>query len=100
MKRRKFDKLINEGPLPCTGCGKCMKYCPKELMIPDFIRHYNNIISSGAVSESSRILNALPFEKQPQNCSHCKMCESLCPMKISIVKMMINLSDLVRNANI
>lgn len=83
--------------LPCTACRYCTKYCPKELDIPGFIELYNEEMLSGYHFRTPMVINALPFEKQPQNCSHCQMCESVCPQNLKVSKMMIDLSDRVRN---
>lgn len=78
--------------LACTGCGYCLKYCPKSLDIPGFIEVYNEEMLSGYGFRAPMFVNSFPFERQPQNCAHCRLCENVCPQKLKVSDMMIALT--------
>jgi predicted aldo/keto reductase-like oxidoreductase len=59
--------------VPCTGCGYCLKDCPKELNIPFMISIYNELKIQKAVATRIRI-DALPEEKQSTACIGCGLC--------------------------
>lgn len=86
------ESMMSPKILPCTACRYCIKYCPKQLDIPGFIKVYNEEMLAGYGFRAPMFVNSFPFERQPQNCSHCRMCESVCPQKLKISDMMIDLS--------
>lgn len=90
------ESMMTPDILPCTGCRYCTKYCPKQLDIPGFIKVYNEEMLSGYGFRAPMFVNSFPFERQPQNCSHCRMCESMCPQKLKISDMMIDLTVRVK----
>ena len=86
------DNMTSPNILHCTGCRYCIKYCPKQLDIPGFIEVYNEEMVSGYGFRAPMFVNSFPFERQPQNCAHCRLCESVCPQKLKIMDMMIDLT--------
>lgn len=77
--------------VPCTGCGYCLKDCPKELNIPFMLSIYNELKIQKAVATRIRI-DSLPEEKQSTACIGCGLCAQNCPQKIDVPKELNNLS--------
>ena len=82
--------------VPCTGCGYCLKDCPKELNIPFMISIYNELKIQKAVATRIRI-DALPEEKQSTACIGCGLCAQNCPQKIDVPTELSNLSDILNS---
>lgn len=82
--------------VPCTGCGYCLKDCPKELNIPVFISVYNELKLQKAVTTRMR-LDALPEEKQPNACISCGLCAKNCPQNIKVPDEISKLNDILNS---
>lgn len=83
-KERLFAIAENlKNSIPCTGCGYCLKECPKGLDIPLMISVYNELKLWRSFNVSMR-LEFLPEEKKPSACISCGKCTKLCPQKIAI----------------
>ena len=80
--------------VPCTGCGYCLKDCPKELNIPFMLSIYNELKIQKAVATRIRI-DSLPEEKQSTACIGCGLCAQNCPQKIDVPKELNNLSGIL-----
>ena len=80
--------------VPCTGCGYCLKDCPKELNIPFMLSIYNELKIQKAVATRIRI-DSLPEEKQSTACIGCGLCAQNCPQKIDVPKELSNLSEIL-----
>ena len=49
----------------CKGCGFCVEYCPKDVLV---------------LSEGFNVKGYHPPEaRQAEDCVHCQLCEMLCP---------------------
>lgn len=81
--------------VPCTGCGYCLKDCPKGLNIPFMLSIYNELKIQKAISVRMR-LDGLPEDKQPTACIGCGLCRANCPQKIKVPKELENLSELLK----
>lgn len=82
--------------VPCTGCGYCLKDCPKELNIPVFISVYNELKLQKAITTRMR-LDALPEEKQPNACISCGLCAINCPQNIKVPDEISKLNDILNS---
>lgn len=82
--------------VPCTGCGYCLKDCPKELNIPVFISVYNELKLQKAITTRMR-LDALPEEKQPNACISCGLCAKNCPQNIKVPDEISKLNDILNS---
>ncbi len=69
--------------VPCTGCGYCLKDCPKGLNIPFFISIYNELKLQKAITTRMR-LDVLTDDKKPDACISCGLCAKNCPQKINV----------------
>ena len=70
----------------CTGCGYCLLHCPKKILIPQYIKLYNEI--SRYPGDDWKIV---PTYKQmtltaskASDCIGCRACEKHCPQKLPI----------------
>lgn len=86
------DEMQAGKSVPCTSCHYCVSHCPKELDIPRLISLYNEHMSTLEAGGMSFIapmaLAAVPAEKQPSECLHCRSCEQVCPQNIKISEVM------------
>lgn len=74
--------------VPCTGCNYCYE-CPANIKIPELFKMYNEAASKGfhhIWGSLSGQYNALPANGK--DCIGCGNCESHCPQKINIIKLM------------
>ena len=77
-------KGLLENRLPCTACGYCAEYCPKELDIPGLLRIYNENTYVRDSRISPEMLARVPEGKGPGDCIACRTCEGICPQHIGI----------------
>lgn len=80
-------KHINSATaIPCSGCGYCLRGCPKNISIPNYFRLYNEISRNphdGWKIEPAYQGLAHSFGKASE-CIGCGQCESHCPQKLPI----------------
>lgn len=70
----------------CSGCGYCLKGCPKNICIPNYFRLYNEF--SRNPGDEWKIMPVYQGLKQshgkPSDCIGCHQCENHCPQKLPI----------------
>ena len=92
------DHMQSQKTVPCTACHYCVRHCPMKLEIPSLISLYNEHIITTACRQIDFIvpmaIKAMPSEKRPPNCLHCKSCEQVCPQQINISEIMEEFSKL------
>ena len=90
-------EMLSMKSVPCTACHYCVSHCPKQLDIPRIIALYNEHLLTAAYGGMAFIapmaLSAIPAEKRPSACLHCRSCEQVCPQRIRISEIM---SDFVK----
>ena len=74
--------------IPCTACHYCVSHCPQGLDIPRLIALYNEHVltveDGGMAFIAPMALMAIPEDKRPVSCLHCRSCEQVCPQQIQI----------------
>jgi predicted aldo/keto reductase-like oxidoreductase len=79
--------------IPCTGCRYCCDGCPMELDIPRILSLYNEHAYSEGGFIAPMALSALPDDKKPQACLHCRSCEQVCPQQLKISEIFEDFSE-------
>lgn len=91
------DGITARKSVPCTGCHYCVSHCPQGLDIPRLISLYNEHLmttEAGAMAFIAPMaLAAIPEEKRPVSCLHCRSCEQVCPQQIRISDFMTDFVD-------
>lgn len=87
------EKMLSVGTVPCTACHYCVSHCPMELDIPHLMSLYNEHAYTGGGFIAPMALSALPSEKQPSACLHCRSCEQVCPQQIKISEVMTDFCE-------
>lgn len=87
------EKMLRVGTVPCTACHYCVSHCPMELDIPHLMSLYNEHAYTGGGFIAPMALSALPSEKQPSACLHCRSCEQVCPQQIKISEVMTDFCE-------
>ncbi len=87
------EKMLSVGTVPCTACHYCVSHCPMGLDIPNLISLYNEHVYTGGGFIAPMALGALPEDKLPQACLHCRSCEQVCPQQIKISEIMADFSE-------
>jgi predicted aldo/keto reductase-like oxidoreductase len=87
------DQMLSVGTVPCTACHYCVSHCPMGLDIPHLLSLYNEHAYTGGGFIAPMALSALPPEKQPSACLHCRSCEQVCPQQIKISEVMADFSE-------
>lgn len=82
------------GGILCTGCGYCVKACPRGLSIPTLLREYKDAGVNSSFTVAMYMQN-LPEGKGPESCIGCHSCERLCPQNIEIAKHLHDFAKLV-----
>lgn len=86
------DEMLSSKSVPCTACHYCVSHCPQGLDIPYLISLYNEHLlttSTGGMGFIAPMaLMALPQDKKPAACLHCRSCERVCPQQIKISEIM------------
>ncbi|MBO5551571.1 MAG: aldo/keto reductase, partial [Lachnospiraceae bacterium] len=92
------DRLMEQKSVPCTACHYCVSHCPQGLDIPRLIGLYNEhmltVAGGGMGFIAPMALAAIPDDKKPSACLHCRSCEKVCPQQIKISEVM---TDFVTN---
>lgn len=84
---KRVAQILNRSiAIPCTGCGYCLKHCPKQIAIPDYFALYNEYRRHP--NEDWKIApayNQLAIKNgKASDCIGCKSCERNCPQKLPI----------------
>ncbi|MBR1524919.1 MAG: oxidoreductase, partial [Lachnospiraceae bacterium] len=86
------DKMQERKSIPCTACHYCVSHCPQGLDIPRLIELYNEhlftMADGGMAFIAPMALAAIPDDKKPAACLHCRSCERVCPQQIKISEVM------------
>lgn len=81
------SKILNSSiAVGCTGCGYCLKHCPKSIPIPDYFQLYNELMRRpGDGWKITPTYNGLTQQHTPASgCVECGLCEQNCPQKLPI----------------
>lgn len=80
------DVINRATAIPCSGCGYCLKGCPKSICIPNYFRLVNEI--SRNPNDGWKIEPAYQGLTQTygkaSDCIGCRSCENHCPQKLQI----------------
>lgn len=87
------DRMTSLNTVPCTACHYCVSHCPQGLDIPHLLSLYNEHVYTGGGFIAPMALRALPEDKKPQACLHCRSCEQVCPQQIKISEVMTSFSE-------
>lgn len=82
------DGMLSKKILPCTACHYCVSHCPQGLDIPALLELYNEHRFTGGGFLAPMALMAVPEDKRPSACLHCRSCEQVCPQQIKISEAM------------
>ena len=100
-----LQKAYDESqPIKCTKCGYCVKDCPAGVNIPYNFECYNNHVAAGATdgrqtfasvtapqndpSLFQLLYGAMKPEQRSDRCTDCGNCETVCPQKLPIRKLL------------
>ena len=88
--------IRNDITVPCTACRYCVDDCPMNIAIPEYFRLFNDINRFG-IPKSVPLKNSYKdissTHGKASDCIKCGMCESLCPQKIQITKLLERVSE-------
>lgn len=93
------DKGVSLNNL-CTGCGYCVKGCPKKIEIPKFMDAYNQYIFAGKQECILRRLDShWDMEKEiaqnkAKECIACGKCEKACTQHLPIIERLKEIATL------
>jgi predicted aldo/keto reductase-like oxidoreductase len=74
--------------IPCTGCRYCLP-CPEGVAIPDVFSIFNDAAMYGSMDSSKFAYeNFFSSESKADRCIECHRCETLCPQKLDIAKLL------------
>lgn len=85
----KITDIIREKcVIQCTGCGYCLKECPRNVNIPLCFQKYNDSKLLGLPGQYKSLgefyFDCIPDSNQASNCIKCGKCRKRCPQKIDI----------------
>ena len=86
------DRMAEQKSVPCTACHYCVSHCPQGIDIPRMIELYNEHLLTTSYGGMGFIapmaMAAVPEDKKPSACLHCRSCERVCPQQIKISEVM------------
>ncbi len=88
--------IRNDITVPCTACRYCVDDCPMNIAIPEYFRLFNDINRFGlpkAIPLKNSYKDISSTRGKASDCIKCGMCESLCPQKIQITKLLEKVSE-------
>ncbi len=85
-------RMMEQKSVPCTACHYCVSHCPQGIDIPRMMGLYNEHLLTTAYGGMGFIapmaMMAIPEDKKPSACLHCRSCERVCPQQIKISEVM------------
>jgi predicted aldo/keto reductase-like oxidoreductase len=85
----------------CTGCGYCMKCCPKEIPIANYMQFYNDKAMFGKTEEE--LIKETKFHHEwgllvdrkasAADCIQCGKCEAECTQHLHIIKRLAEIAE-------
>lgn len=99
MTREEMDVMLRAAEMirkhisiGCTGCGYCLKHCPRELPIPTILKLYNEYkFYPRHKWKIDPAYRALP--SKASDCIGCGSCEANCPQKLQIASHMKTVAE-------
>lgn len=99
-------QIVDYKTIPCNDCKYCMP-CPYGIDIPGIFVHFNKCLSADLVPKTKKDANYekarrafligydrdVPKLRQADHCIQCGKCESSCPQRIPIPKVMNRISQ-------
>jgi predicted aldo/keto reductase-like oxidoreductase len=72
--------------IACTGCAYCVEGCPKQILIPDLFKDYNDKMSRSNMDVDSDANYRLHTDGhgKASDCIKCGKCEKECPQHLEI----------------
>ena len=92
-----LQKAYDESqPIKCTKCAYCNKECPAGVDIPFNFEYYNNHVAAEEMDRAAlkkhsifrMLYEAMKPEQRADCCTECGACESVCPQKLPIRKLL------------
>lgn len=80
-----------ESEIACIACGTCVRYCPEQIAIPEYLGVYNESLSGQYASALTRYKEQLMLGGKPDNCVLCAKCERQCPQHLPIRKLLMDI---------
>jgi predicted aldo/keto reductase-like oxidoreductase len=89
--------IINATPtVGCTGCGYCVKSCPKKIMIPAIMNLYSSYLVYHNLEIFAHIYSMMSSDGvHAGQCVKCGACEAHCPQHLGISDIMAKAAALV-----
>lgn len=84
---RQAAELINGATaVACTGCGYCVKHCPKNIAIPEYFKLYNEYKQKPrhAWKQQPAYEELAKTRGRASECIACGACERHCPQKLPV----------------
>lgn len=84
--RKVADILVAQDLIPCTACRYCVEGCPKQILIPDLFKDYNDKMSRSNMDVDSDANYRLHTDGhgKASDCIKCGKCEKECPQHLEI----------------
>ncbi|MBR7142771.1 MAG: aldo/keto reductase [Clostridia bacterium] len=82
--------------LYCTGCGYCQP-CPQNIRIPDIFQlyTYSHVYGLHEYAKQAYSNHLQQGGVDPRTCLECGQCEGKCPQKLSIIKELARVADVL-----
>ncbi|MBP3633899.1 MAG: aldo/keto reductase [Oscillospiraceae bacterium] len=86
LLRQAAEAISEATAVACTGCGYCVKHCPKNIAIPEYFRLYNeNRQMPRHAWKQKPAYHEIARERgKASDCISCGACEKKCPQKLPI----------------
>ena len=95
----KVVKKISElKTIQCTSCRYCTENCPQGILIPDMFTCYNNKKAFNDWN-ADRYYHETLCKKgaKASECIKCGICESVCPQKLKVRELLVEVTNLFEN---
>lgn len=95
LEQEKNDLVLAnvESGMYCTGCGKCITACPKNLPVPDLMRAFMYAYGYSNTYMASSLLSELGTTADP--CKDCNACSVNCTKAFNVREKISDISRLV-----
>ena len=96
---RQAQKILgHSSAIGCTACRYCTQGCPRQIPIPDIFAAANKQLVNGQLTDArADYAEATASGGKASSCIGCKACETACPQRLPITRLLAQCADMLED---